>query len=167
MQIQLKNYLFLLLLTLTLYPSLSAQKLRNDVVSALGGSNQVGNFNLIMQQSIGQATVIGSFTYAKTILAQGFLSGIRPVQINSDIPFDVVVYPNSFSSTITFKFIQTNRAQTYFSIYDLNGKRVYYKQSIPIENEVQLNLEQLKAGVYLTFIQSGNRIIHKRILKVN
>jgi hypothetical protein len=63
--------------------------------------------------------------------------------------------------------MQMNSAQTYVSIYDLNGKRVYYKGSIPIGNEVQLHLEHLKAGVYLTFIQTGNRIIQKRILKVD
>lgn len=167
MHLRLKKYLFPLLLTMGLPLNLSAQNLRNDVVSALGGSSQVGNSNLIMQQSIGQTTMIGSFTYAKTTLAQGFLRGVYPIQRNPEAPFVVLAFPNSFSSTITLKFMQMNNAQTYVSIYDLNGKRVYYKGSIPIGNEVQLHLEHLKAGVYLTFIQTGNRIIQKRILKVD
>jgi hypothetical protein len=164
---RLTNYFLPLLLTIGLLPNLSAQNLRTEVVSALGVSSQVGNSNLIMQQSIGQTTVIGSFTHAKTTLAQGFLRGVYPIQRNPEVPFDVLAFPNSFSSTITLKFIQMNSAQTYVSIYDLNGKRVFYKGSIPIENELQLHLEHLKAGVYLTFIQTGNRIIQKRILKVD
>lgn len=167
MHLRLTNSLFLLLLTIGLLPSLRAQNLRNDVISALGGSSQVGNSNLMMQQSIGQASVIGSFTYAQTTLAQGFLRGVSPVQRSPEAPVDVLVFPNSFSSTITIKFLQTNSAQTYVSIYDLNGKKVVYERLILIENEVQLDLEHLKAGVYLTFIQTGNSIIQKRILKVD
>lgn len=146
---------------------LPAQTLRNDMVSSLGGSYQLENSNLIIHQSIGQSTVTGSFTNTPTILSQGFLRGIYSPHRKQEQAFDVISYPNSFSGLITFKFLQDQKEETIFTIYDLNGKRVFNELITPIKNEIQLNLDHLAAGLYLTFIQDGDKIIQKRIVKSN
>lgn len=167
MKIKFKNLIYLFALEIGIITNLQAQTLRNDILSTLGGSYQVDNSNLTIHQSIGQSTLIGSFTNSSTILAQGFIRGIQPPQRESKEPFDLIPYPNSFSKLIAFKFIQNHLESTHFKIYDINGKKVFDERLTPIDNEVQLNLDHLAAGLYLAFIQSGNRLIQKRIVKMD
>jgi hypothetical protein len=167
MKIKLKILVYLLPLVVGLMTNLQAQTMRNDVISALGGSYQLGNSNLTIRQSLGQSTVIGSFANSSTILAQGFLRGNQTTQLEREKPFDVIPFPNSFSKLITFRFVQNHGEKTGFTIYDINGKKVFDKQLLPIDNEVQINLDHLAAGLYLSLIKSGNRLIQKRIIKVD
>lgn len=147
--------------------NLQAQSLRNDMISTIGGSYHLETSNLIIHQSIGQSSVSGLLINTPTILSQGFLRGIQHLQPTKKEPWEVITYPNSFSSLITFKFLQDQKEETIFTIYDLNGKMVFDQPMVPINNEVELNLDHLTAGLYLTLIQDGNKIIQKRILKSN
>jgi hypothetical protein len=167
MKIKFKNLIIISALAIGLMTDLQAQTMRNDVISALGGSYQLGNSNLTIRQSLGQSTVIGSFANSSTILSQGFLRGNQTTQLEREKPFDVIPFPNSFSKLITFRFVQNHVESTYFTIYDINGKKVFDKHLTPIDNEVQINLDHLAAGLYLAFIQSENRLIQKRIVKID
>jgi hypothetical protein len=167
MKIKFKNLIIISALAIGLMTDLQAQTMRNDVISSLGGSYQLDNSKLTIHQSLGQSTPIGSFHYSPTTITQGFLRGIQPPQRELKTPFDLVPYPNSFSKLITFRFVQNHVESTYFTIYDINGKKVFDKHLTPIDNEVQINLDHLAAGLYLAFIQSENRLIQKRIVKID
>jgi hypothetical protein len=167
MKIKFKNLVIISALVIGLMTNLQAQTLRNDVISSLGGSYQFDNSTLTIYQSLGQSTPIGSFAHSPTILSQGFLRGIQTTQLEREKPFDVIPFPNSFSKLITFRFIQNHVEKTGFTIYDINGKKVFDKQLLPIDNEVKINLDHLAAGLYLSLIKSGNRLIQKRIIKVD
>ena len=160
-----KNFILFLLLLFAWNMDLSAQSLRNDMISAMGGSYPLKDSKLTVHQAIGQSSVIGVFTNSPSTLIQGFLRGIQPMAPQQQEPFEVIPFPNAFSKNISFRFVQGHQDETSFIIYDINGKETFNAILTPIENEVQLNLEYLSAGVYLAFIRSGNRFIQKRIVK--
>lgn len=160
-----KKSIFLAFFLVGTLTGLQAQVLRNDMVSAGGGSHQVKGSNLTVHQSIGQSSVNGTFTNSPTTLMQGFLRGIKIKTREQEKPFEVISYPNFFSKTITFRFTQEHQDQTSFTIFDINGKKVFDVNHVPLQNEVELNLDHLAAGIYITIIRSGNRIIQKRIIK--
>lgn len=158
---------FFLVLLAGFLPSVQAQTLQNEVISAIGSSHHLTEANLTIHQSIGQSTAIGSFTNSPSILMQGFLRGVQPTTKEPEGIFDVIPYPNSFSQSITFQFVQKQVEETRFTIYDIKGKKVFDQLCTPIDGEVLLNLDNLASGLYLTFIQLGNRWIEKRIIKIN
>jgi hypothetical protein len=167
MKIKFKNLINLSALAIGLMTNLQAQTLRNDMISALGGSDQIENTNLVIHQSIGQSSIIGSFYHSPTILSQGFLRGTLFPPREHKKPFDLIPFPNSFSNQISFRFLHNQIDPTHFIIYDINGKKVYDEHLTPIDNEVLINLDHLAAGLYLAFIQSENRLIQKRIVKID
>lgn len=160
-----KKIVLLGLLLFGIGTSLQAQSLRNDMISSAGGSHLLKEAKLTVHQSIGQSSVIGVFTNSSSTLAQGFLRGIQPMAPQQQEPFEVIPFPNAFSKIISFRFVQGHQDKTSFIIYDINGKEIFNDILTPIDNEVQLNLDYLAAGVYLAFIRSGNRFIQKRIVK--
>ncbi len=167
MKISLKKYSFLLVLLASFISSIQAQSLQNQVISAIGSSHQLTESNMTIHQSIGQSTAIGSFTNSPSILMQGFLRGVQPSNKEPEGIFDVIPYPNSFSKSITFRFVQKQVEETRFTIYDIKGKKVFDQLCTPIAGEVFLNLDNLASGLYLTFVQFGNRWIEKRIIKID
>jgi hypothetical protein len=165
MELFYKKSIFLALILLAALTSLQAQVLRNDMVSALGGSYQLKDSRLTVHQSIGQSSVIGVFTNSPSTLVQGFLRGIQPIVKELEKPFDVIPFPNSFTRAISFRFLENHQDKTSFIIYDINGKEVFNDTRTPFDNEVQLSLDYLATGIYITIIRSGNRMIQKRIIK--
>jgi hypothetical protein len=135
------------------------------MISAMGGNYQSADLGFTIHQSIGQSTVIGTFSHSSLSLSQGYLRGLQVLTKEVLAPFDVIPFPNAFVDLITFRFVTDHDEETLFRIYDMNGKKVYDKAILPIKNEVLLDLDFLSNGIYLAILKSGNQIIHKRIMK--
>ncbi len=160
-----KKFILLLLLLFVWNMDLSAQSLRNDMISAIGGNYQPADLGITIHQSIGQSTVIGTFSNASLSLSQGYLRGIQELTKEVVVPFEVIPFPNAFADRITFRFVTDNAEETLFMIYDMTGKKVFEDTLVPIDNEVLLDLDFLANGLYLAILRSGNRLVQKRIVK--
>jgi hypothetical protein len=162
------SYKKLTLLCLLLFVwnlDLSAQSLRNDMISAMGGNYQSADLGFTIHQSIGQSTVIGMFSNSSLSLSQGYLRGIQVLSKEIVTSFEVIPFPNAFADLITFRFVKDHDEETLFRIYDMNGKKVFEETLLPVDNEVLLDLDFLANGLYLAILRSGNRIVQKRIIK--
>jgi hypothetical protein len=162
------SYKKLTLLCLLLFVwnlDLSAQSLRNDMISAMGGNYQSADLGFTIHQSIGQSTVIGMFSNSSLSLSQGYLRGMQVLNKEVMAPFEVIPFPNAFADRITFRFVTDHDEETLFRIYDMNGKKVFEETLLPVDNEVLLDLDFLANGLYLAILRSGNRIVQKRIIK--
>jgi hypothetical protein len=131
----------------------------------MGGNYQSADLGFTIHQSIGQSTVIGTFSNASLSLSQGYLRGIQVLTKEVMAPFEVIPFPNSFADQITFRFVTDHEEETIFRIYDMTGKMVFDEVLIPVNNEVKLDLDFLANGLYLAILRSGNRLVQKRILK--
>lgn len=120
---------------------------------------------LAVQQSIGQLSVIGHFSNSVSITQQGFLRGIQILPRKLENPFVVIAFPNSFSERISFRFLSKHADETILTIHDMNGREVFDAILVPIENEIQVDLNHLANGAYLAYLRSGNKFFQTVIIK--
>ncbi len=80
---------------------------------------------------------------------------------------DVKVFPNPFSDELTVQLDLLSAQDISFSVHDITGKFISEKhiQAREGANNMNLNLEDQQAGIYVLSIQLNNTVIQKRIVK--
>ncbi|MCT4628705.1 endonuclease [Winogradskyella sp.] len=73
---------------------------------------------------------------------------------------DVKLYPNPVTSNLNINI--ANEQSTKIEIYDILGKRVH---NTTLSSSTSLNLQNLKAGVYIVKLIQNNKTISKRLVK--
>lgn len=145
---------------------MNGQSLRNESWVSMGNAAHViQGQGVVVQQSIGQSSVIGVFANSSVRISQGFLRGVRVIPTEIELPFEVVAFPNSFFDRITFRFTIEHQEATQTRIYDALGKLVYEATYQPKNKEIQLNLPYLAPGLYVAHLRSGNKFVQLRLIK--
>lgn len=86
------------------------------------------------------------------------------LSINSSKNSQFKVAPNPFNNSITISIDSYNTSINYeISIFDLSGKTIH--KATMLNKESNLDLNQLKTGVYILKIISDSKIVSKRIIK--
>ena len=159
----------LLIATLLLGSMLNAQELVRSTVGVSGSSSTVGSGDrqLIVQQSVGQSSVIGYFTNENISIRQGFIQ--PPIEIlgtanDDNNPIDAVLFPNPFSSSVTVAFNEELKENLQITIYDMLG-RVVYETSSRAEAQITIDLGFLSSAQYVLLLTSENRQFKANILK--
>ena len=142
-----------------------AQSLRNQTLSAMGSSTQPLSVGLLVQQSIGQSSITGTYTTNAAILSQGFLRGVSGPDKEIRPHFGAIAFPNAFTERIRFRFTSDLTEPTQVRIHDSQGKKVYSQQHLPINREIEVQLSHLAPGMYLVDLSTANRSTQIRILK--
>lgn len=151
---------------LTPIPIVNAQsfQLKSSTMTSIGiGTVQVENY--IVQQSIGQSSVVGPFKNKGIYVFQGFLNGATQIKKSSEMPLKIVAYPNSFVGEVNFRFVPGYKKQVEISIFDFIGRNVFKGVRIPIDNEIELDLEFLSVGLYVVIFNYENTFSQVRIIK--
>ena len=86
-----------------------------------------------------------------------FSVGIEPKMSKSS--FSIKAYPNPVSTIINFEFEKTYSHKMLLEIYDVLGQRVYDISIANNENNIKINLEDLKKGIYFYKWTSNNKTI--------
>ena len=157
--------LFIILLILGLEGLSYAQSLHHQTLSAMGTTAQIGSAGLLVQQSIGQSSVTGTFNSSTAYLSQGFLKGLPSLSKEPELPFDVIAFPNAFDNQIRFRFTSDPNIPTQVRIHDSQGKLVYEQQHLPKNQEIEVQLAHLAPGIYLVDLHTDRRSTQVRILK--
>jgi len=160
-----KLTLFIILLILGLEGLSYAQSLHHQTLSAMGTTAQIGSAGLLVQQSIGQSSITGTFNSSTAYLSQGFLKGLPSLSNELVLPFDVIAFPNAFTERIRFRFTSDLTEPTQVRIHDSQGKKVYSQQHLPKNREIEVQLSHLAPGMYLVDLSTANRSTQIRILK--
>ena len=160
-----KLSLFIILLILGLEGLSYAQSLHHQTLSAMGTTAQIGSAGLLVQQSIGQGSITGTFNSSTAYLSQGFLKGLPSLSNELVLPFDVIAFPNAFTERIRFRFTSDLTEPTQVRIHDSQGKKVYSQQHLPKNREIEVQLSHLAPGMYLVDLSTANRSTQIRILK--
>lgn len=156
------------LLLLFLMPlGLSSQVVLRQTLS-VGGSSGISNSgqgNYFIQQSIGQLSVINTFSVENKTLRQGFLQPLRRgVLGNNPNELEMVVYPNPFVSGVVVDLENTDNDKIGMSLFDITGRLLVTDD---YENNTQLvvPLEHLSKGVYFLKLQVGQQENIKQLIK--
>ena len=145
-----------------------AQKstMKSSTFSSIGANNSKVTAGLFIQQSIGQSSVIGSFSSGNLYFSQGFLTGVSKNKPAGDKFLSVLAFPNSFIKEISFRFFPEFHKEAGISIFDMSGNMVYKNRITPINNTMEINLEMLSEGLYIVFFNCENRLLQSRIIKL-
>lgn len=135
----------------------------------LQGNSQIISTNensFIVQQSIGQESIIGTFKKSGIILRQGF---IQPPTISSEIiaeetNIEATIYPNPFESSINIIFNDIMKEGLHIYIYDMLG-RVVYKNNRGASQRINISLNNLASAMYSIHISSGAKQFKANIIK--
>ena len=117
---------------------------------------------LIVLQCIGQSSVIGNFNSERLTLRQGFLQPQLDAKV-TDVNYSlfVEVYPNPFIRNIFLNFNECDEENASIDIYSLTGVLLKSFEKNMIGN-VEIDLSQLKPGMYLLKLDSPNgRFVNK------
>jgi hypothetical protein len=166
------SILLLIFVSLVQFQSttINAQSLVNlrSTLSLGGDSRQYTNqgHQYIIQQSIGQASVIDSYQANGIIIHQGFIQPFKGLSIrNTHKKLDSSISPNPFTNNITIKFSEKITEVLNISIYNLQGITIHCSTHKETQ-ELQITLNDLTAGFYIIRVSTGSRFFVTRIIKI-
>lgn len=148
--------------------TLFAQETVRSTVGVNGSSTTttLSGKQYVVQQSVGQASVIGSHTVQDFTVLQGFIQ--PPIKIEGvleeDNSLQAVVYPNPFSSNVQVRFSEEIDAPLSITLYDISGRVVFSKEMAPAR-EIQLDFDFLSSASYLLSISQANKQFTATLIK--
>ena len=148
--------------------TLFAQETVRSTVGVNGNSTTttVSGKQYVVQQSVGQASVIGNHTVQDFTVLQGFIQ--PPIKIegvlDEDNSLQAVVFPNPFSSNVEVRFSEEIDAPLSITLYDISGRVVFSKEMAPAR-EIQLDFDFLSSASYLLFISQAKKQFTATLIK--
>jgi len=139
-------------------------KLIRSTVATAGSSKKisVNNKTFIIQQSINQASMIGSFVGSNCILRQGFIQPTilainnKKGDTNKLLDLEVIVYPNPFTDQITMQFNEAITSDIKIEIFDLLGRLTFSKEYGANRN-ITINPTNLSSTQYVLKISANQK----------
>jgi len=178
----------LLVLSVVLFafvsPLLQAQNTSKDYLvrattGIAGSSENVSqkNNSYLVQQSIGQASAIGTFYNSNYILRQGFIQPNRianniaelPSELEADVykiplSLEAIVYPNPFIQSIHISFTENISSNIEVVVFDVFGQHVFSKR-YKANQKIKIEFSNLSVANYFLKITANNKQIIKKIIK--
>ena len=158
-----KTFLFFTLFYIT---SNEAQELHHQMLSSQGISQTLTN-GLYVSQTIGQQSVIGTYTVDGKTYGQGFQQSLWSKYISSSVnnTITTITFPNPFISSINFQFSQPIKETISVALFDVRGRLVYSENKNALDNILTLELPNLASSNYLVRLTSNNYTYYTQILK--
>lgn len=121
----------------------------------------------VVQQSVGQPSVIGTHDNSNYIFRQGFIQPNVLAQIKEkDIPLslELRVYPNPFETQISLAFKEAVKSKIDVTVYDVIGRQVDVSSYQP-NVYVAVRLGKLPSGEYILKVVANNKQFITKIIK--
>ncbi|PWH81502.1 hypothetical protein DIS18_14570 [Algibacter marinivivus] len=169
--------IMLLLLMICIVPVIHGQSktkgkaykiIRSNV--GVGGSSktfQTSKGTYVISQSIGQSSVIGTYTSNGYYLRQGFQQPHKRIKVikSTYSSLRAKVYPNPFDYNIQISFKENVSEDINIDVYDISGKLVFSKSFLP-SRKIQMNLENLSSGAYTLKAISNGKLFNSKLIKI-
>lgn len=125
------------------------------------------NNTYVIQQTIGQTSVIGTHSNDNYTLRQGFIQpDILEKIIDKQIPMilDLVFYPNPFYEKANLSFSEVIEGSVEVQVFDILGRLIVSNKYQPSQ-QLELNLDLPNTGDYIIKVKADNKQFIKHILK--
>jgi hypothetical protein len=152
--------------TINLYDLQNAElKWRSDTLNSLVGiynSLFVGNIDSDSKIEILINANHGIFSFEADYESISNIESVDQKQENSFVR----IYPNPVIDKFTLEFVTEIPKSLHVKIYDINGRMVKENQYQNVTNGVDINISELKSGLYNILIIGNNKIISsEKIIK--
>ncbi|WP_303319205.1 T9SS type A sorting domain-containing protein [Flavivirga abyssicola] len=172
-----KKYVFFLLAICFAYSIKAQQRVDNNsyriIRSNLGAggtsktiSTSKGQY--IVSQSIGQSSVIGTYSNNGYYLRQGYQqppSKIKVVKQSDTNNLFATVHPNPFAQAVTISFTESTTKTISVLVYDISGKLIY-SRDFPPSKDIDLDLKHISNGSYLLKAISNGKLFNAKLIKI-
>jgi hypothetical protein len=121
----------------------------------------------VVSQSIGQASVIGTYTKNKYTIRQGFQQPLLLAQIietPKENYLNANIFPNPFLHSINVQFGESVNEKLNVSIYNQFGEVLYFR-IFPATQFINLPLTNFAEGNYILKITTENKQLISKIIK--
>ena len=139
--------------------------------TGISGSSEevrINNKNYVIQHSIGQASVTGTFSDQNYVLRQGFIQPNILAKIidnnNVSLALEAIVYPNPFIDNVTIQFNEFISDTINVELYDILGGKVISEKYVA-NKEIILNLSVLVRSEYILKVKAKNKLFVTKLLK--
>lgn len=135
-----------------------------------GGSSKVvttNNGKYSVSQSIGQLSVIGTYSKKGYYLRQGYQQPLYKIKVSSvsqKNDLTATIYPNPFKQSVSISFSNTMKNKISVLVFDITGKMIYSKKFKPSQR-IQLDFDAISSGSYLLKVLSNNKLFNAKLIK--
>ncbi|GAA3589318.1 T9SS type A sorting domain-containing protein [Flavivirga amylovorans] len=122
----------------------------------------------VVSQSIGQSSVIGTYSNNGYYLRQGYQqpsSSIKVVKKSSTNNLSAVVHPNPFGQSVLISFTESMTKTISVLVYDISGKLIY-SRAFPPSKDLDLDLSHISNGSYLLKAISNGKLFNAKLIKI-
>lgn len=142
-----------------------AQDLHHQMISSQG-ANKTTSSGLIVKQTVGQQTVSGNIK-GEIIVQQGFQQSYWEDHIIESNTSEIIVsaYPNPFTDVINFQFSEFPGVAIEANLFDINGRLVFRKSLMVVDNLLSINLLDLPHAEYLVLLSNEKINYFTKIIK--
>lgn len=140
-----------------------------STLSVSGASLEVwssGN-TYVLQESIGQLGITGTFETSQAVVRQGFIQPVAMSKLHSpekSVPLIYDFYPNPVDSKLTVLFQTPVSSKLSISIHNLLGVTLISKTFKPGQR-FEIDTVDLPSGSYLLEVTTGNSKSLKKIIR--
>lgn len=138
--------------------------------TGVSGSSRIvvneGN-TYVIQQSIGQPSVIGTIEDGNYIFRQGFIQPdvlAKIVDKNVPLNLQVKIYPNPFDKHISLFFVEEVKSDINIKVFDVLGRQIF-KTVFQKRQQTDVILDKLPLGEYLIKIIANKKQFVAKIMK--
>ena len=161
--------LFLLFIQFTKAQNTSSAYLVRATTGVAGSSENVdfNNKQYVVQQSIGQASVIGTFSDENYTLRQGFIQPnvlVKIIDIAIPLSLEAIIYPNPFVESVTISFSEQITDRVEVAVFDILGRLVFSK-SYTANQKVNVEFNNLSVADYILKVTANKKQFIKKIIK--
>lgn len=144
----------------------NAQELHHQMLSSQGYTI-VSETGITVRQSIGQQSVIGTFTSNQLRVEQGYQQSMLKMSTNAIMGNDIkiTVYPNTFKDMINFQFSKPINGVVNISIFDVLGRTVYSKEHHISDSSLAINNLHFADGKYIAKVTLKNHYYIINLIK--
>lgn len=162
-----KRQIIFTVLVLWLQVSYS-QLMKKETLSSQGSSQFIftQDKSYFIQESIGQQSVIHTFSATNYQLRQGFLKPISAsVLVNAEeSSIDAVVFPNPFVDAINIYFNEAVVGPLNVKLFDLLGRQVFNQTYAPAQN-LLVEISQLAQGQYFLTVEMRTKSLTAKLIR--
>jgi hypothetical protein len=168
-QLLLVSALFLVCIQFTEAQNTTSAYLARATTGAAGSSENVtiNNKAYIVQQSIGQASVIGTFSDENYTFRQGFIQPnvfAKIIDLAILLSLDAIIYPNPFVESVTISFSEQITDRVEVAVFDILGRLVFSK-SYTANQKVNVEFNNLSVADYILKVTANKKQFIKKIIK--
>ena len=140
-----------------------SQKAHHQMISSQGSSSLTSS-GLIVNQTIGQQSIAGSFS-GNFLVQQGFQQSLWANYLTSSEKIHITTYPNPFTDLVNFNTTTIKSGKIVVQIFDINGKVIYIKEHFVENKLITINLSSLPIGMYLVKLKRKDFNHFSKIIK--